>query len=84
MKSYRLKKNILRLGKKRMPRQAMSEEERRERNKQIDAAYYEKNKQKIRERYYAKRNINRVERILSTLTEQEREILAASLATSQN
>lgn len=65
------------------------ERQRKERGKISDKLYYERNKQKWRERYLAKKQSEeytkaKVEHILASLTEQQRELLAKSIAPSPN
>ena len=65
------------------------EKQRRERGKISDRLYYEKNKQKWRERYLAKKATEpyskaKIERILASLTDEQRELLAKSIAPSPN
>jgi hypothetical protein len=67
--------------------QPLPEEERREREKQQNANYYAKNKQKWKEAYEAKKASDdyvneKVEHILSTLNEKQLAILADKLQSS--
>lgn len=62
----------------------LSEEERKQRAKESDARYYAKNKEKYRQRYLAKIESEayaktKVEHILASLTEQQRELLVKTI-----